>query len=77
MPSPRHLRIHPVIHFLRTVPYVSQPAEVGSSILPRLEPVPVIEGKEPIVEEVDAHQRRGTGSQFVTLMAGEPLHDAT
>ena len=37
----------------------------------------MISGDEQIVDSILAHGKRGRGFQFLTLMKGDPDHDAT
>lgn len=73
---PHHLKIHNVVNVIHTVPYFEQPAEIGLFVPPRPNPVPTMEGEEYVVEKILKHRRKGKGFQFLTLMKGDPTHDA-
>jgi hypothetical protein len=73
---PAHLRIHPVVHVIHTTPQYTQPADISSPVPVRPDPVPTDLGPEYEVEAILAHRRRGRGYQFLTLMKGDPIHDA-
>ena len=73
---PDHLRIHPVVHVIHTKPHYEQPLDISSSVPVRPTPVPTALGPEYEVESILAHRRRGRGYQFLTLMKGDPIHDA-
>ena len=74
---PAHFKIHPVVHVIHTTPYVEQPADVHLPVQARPEPIPTVHGEEHIVGKILSHRKRGRGYQFLTLMKGEPEHDAT
>lgn len=74
---PTHFKIHPVVHVSHTVPFIEQPADISQPVPPRPEPVPTVSGQEYIVEKILKHRKRGRGYQFLTLMKGEPNHDAS
>ena len=73
---PHHLKIHNVVNVIHTVPYFDQPAEIGVSVPPKPNPVPTMKGDEYVVEKILKHRRKGKGFQFLTLMKGDPTHDA-
>lgn len=73
---PDHLRIHPVVHVIHTTPHYDQPLDISSPVPVRPTPVPTALGPEYEVESILAHRRRGRGYQFLTLMRGDPIHDA-
>lgn len=73
---PNHIRIHDVINVIHTTPCYDQPADIAVPVSPRPDPVPAVEGDEFIVESILKHRKRGRGFQFLTLMKGEPPHDA-
>ena len=73
---PEHFKIHPVVHVSHTMPFVEQPSEIAQHVQPRPEPIPTVEGKEYTVDKILNHRKRGRGYQFLTLMKGEPHHDA-
>lgn len=74
---PDHFKIHPVVHVIHTTPYVEQPKDIAKPVETRPLPVPAVEGDEHVVEGILKHRPRGRGFQFLTLMKGAPLHDAT
>lgn len=59
-----------------TTPAYEQPVDIVLPDTPRPDPVPAVEGDEFVVEIILKHWKRGSGFQFLTLMKGEPLHDA-
>jgi len=73
---PSHFRIHPVIHVSHTIPFVQQPSDIAQPVEPRPEPVPTVEGEEHIVDKILRHKKSGRGFRFLTLMKGDPIHDA-
>jgi hypothetical protein len=73
---PDHLRILPVVHFIHTTPHYEQQLDISFPVPVRPTPVPTALGPEYEVESVLAHRRRGRGYQFLTLMKGDPIHDA-
>ncbi len=73
---PSHVKIHDVVNVMHTNPYSKQPSEISAPILQRPDPIPAIEGTEYVVHEILKHRRRGREYQFLTLMKGDPTHDA-
>lgn len=73
---PDHLKTHPIVHVLYTTPYV-EPEDLSQPLISRPEPIPTAHVEENIVDKIFAHRRRGRGNQFLTLLRGEPDHDAT
>ena len=73
---PEHFKIHPVVHVSHTVPFVEQPREIGQAVQQRPEPIPTVQGEEYVVDKILKHRKRGRGYQVLTLMKGEPQHDA-
>jgi len=73
---PSYVKIHPVVHVSHTVPFVEQPKDISKPIAERPAPIPRIQGEEHVVDKILNHRRRGRGYQFLTLMKGDPIHDA-
>lgn len=73
---PSHLRMHNVINVMHTVPYFVQPEEIAVEAPAKPDPVPTDTGEEYIVEAILNHRKKGNGYQFLTLMKGDPTHDA-
>jgi hypothetical protein len=73
---PEHLKIHPVVHVIHTTPHYAQPADISSPVPVLPAPVATELGPEYEVESILSHRPRGRGYQFLTLMKGDPLHDA-
>ena len=73
---PNHVKIHDVVNVMHTVPHFSQPSEISAPVIQRPDPVPTAEGKEYVVDKILRHRRRGRGYQFLTLMKGDPTHEA-
>jgi hypothetical protein len=73
---PEHLKIHPVVHVIHTTRHHAQLADTSSPVPVRPAPVATESGPEYEVEYILAHRPRGRGYQFLTLMKGDPLHDA-
>ena len=61
---------------MHTVPYYEQPSEIAAELRTTIDPVPTDTGEEYIVEAILNHRKKGNGFQFLTLMKGEPTHDA-
>ena len=73
---PSHLKIHNVINVTHTMPYYDQPKDISSETRSRPDPVPADEGEEYVVQAILSHRKKGSGFQFLTLMQGDPSHDA-
>ncbi len=73
---PCHLKIHDVVNEMRTAPYSEQPTEIAAPIVPRPDPIPTVQGNKYVVDEILTHPKRSRGYQFLTLMRGDPTHDA-
>ncbi len=73
---PKHFKIHDVVNVMHTVPFHKQNSEIAPPVVNRPDPVPTIEGTEYIVDKILKHRRKGRGFQFLTLMKGDPTHDA-
>lgn len=71
-----HVQIHPVVHVSHTVPWHDQPRDIGKEVVEPPAPVLMKYGDEMEVEAILDHRRRGRGYQFLTLMKGQPRHDA-
>jgi len=74
---PEQVKIHPVVHVIHTTPFVSQPPDIAQVLPPKPDPVPMQDEEEFVVEKVLNHRKRGKGYQWLTLMKGEPTHEAT
>ena len=73
---PSHFRIHNVINVMHTVPHYEQPNEIAVETPVKPDPVPTNTGEEYEVEAILRHRKKGSGFQFLTLMKGDPTHDA-
>lgn len=74
---PDRMQIHLVIHVIHARPFISQPTNVSQVIPHKPDPVHVQEGEEFVVEILLNLRKRGKGYQWLTLMKGEPTHEAT
>ena len=61
---------------MHTVPYYEQSSELLAETPVQVDPVPANTGEEYIVEAILKHRKIGNGFQFLTLMKGDPTHDA-
>lgn len=73
---PDHVKIHEVVNVMHTVPYHKQPVDISGSVVDKPDPVPAVEGTEFVVDKILSHRKRGRGYQFLTLMKGDPTHEA-
>ena len=73
---PSHLKMHNTINVMHTVPYFEQPNEIAAEVPDKPDPVPTNTGDEYVVEAILKHRKKGNGFQFLTLMKGDPTHDA-
>lgn len=73
---PSHLKIHPVVHVVHTLPFVEQLPDIARPIIERPAPVPTVNGNEQVVEKILKHRARGRGYQFLTLMKDASTRDA-
>lgn len=69
------MKVYPVIRVSHTIPYVEWPEDIEPTVAKTPAPVPVIEGKEHVLDKVQSHRKRGRENQFLTLMKGYPYHD--
>lgn len=73
---PNHYKILDVLNVLQTVPFHNRNTQIAPPVVHRPDPVPAVEGTEYVVNEIIKHRRRGRGFQFLTLMKGDPTHNA-
>ncbi len=73
---PSHVKIHDVVNVMRTVPFSDQPSDISGPVVQRPDPVPAVEGTEYVVDKILRHRKRGRGFQFLTLVKGNPTHEA-
>lgn len=74
LPSP--FKIHDVLNPMHTVPFQKQNTEIVSTTVLCQYPVPAVEGTVYVVDKIMKHRMRGRVFQFLTLMNGDPIHDA-
>ena len=72
-----HIRIHPTVHVAHTRPFVERPSYIDNPLPAPLQPVLRDGETEYEVEKILKHRRQGKGYQFLTLMKGDPTHEAT
>ncbi len=60
---------------MHTIPHKSQSQDISAPVIPPSDLTPTFEGEEYEVEIILNHRKRGTGSQFLTLMKGFPSND--
>ena len=64
------------MNVMHTVPFHKQNTEIAPPVVHRPDPVPAVEGIDYVVDKILNHRRKGRGFQFLTLMKGDPTHDA-
>ena len=71
-----HVKIHDVVNVMHTTPYFEQQYEMFAPISQRPDPVPAEEGIEFVVDKISRHRKRGRGYQLLTILKGDPTHEA-
>ena len=74
---PSHLKIHSTVHVSHTRPFVKRLSDIDNPLPPPPEPVMKDQGAEYQVEKILKHRKRGKKYRFLTLMKGDPTHEAT
>lgn len=70
------MKVHPVIHLLRTTLYVKQPEGISPAVAKRPNLVPTTEGNWHVVDRIMSYRDRRREYHFATLMNGNPLLDS-
>ena len=73
---PDHLRIHPVVNVSHTTPHNDQPDDIAAPVQRKPVPIQTPAGEEYEVASILKHKLVGRGYKFLTLMKGEPTHEA-